>query len=119
MKHFVLTFFLLFSLANSFAQVTQVSRKEMEWDEEGVGNTIVIGDKGLLIHGDVNTDGDTYNWKITPLDVNLNEKTAVSFPVPNKYHHQGTCKSEDNKMVYFLFANKKGAFQLTSYNTES
>ncbi|HLG02224.1 MAG TPA: hypothetical protein VI731_01435, partial [Bacteroidia bacterium] len=99
MKKIFLSITTILFLANSFAQVTQVSRTEMEWDEEGVGKSMVIGDKGLIVYGEVNTGGDTYEWKITPLNVNLKEKSAITFTVPKKYYYKGDCKSEDNKMV--------------------
>lgn len=99
------------------AQIEQLIRKDIEIKDDGVGHTLPIGAKGVLIHGPVKSDGEE-DWRIRHLDVNLEEISSVSFVVPNKYKSIGHIRQGDNSRVYFLFMNTKSAYEVKIYDTE-
>lgn len=104
-----LLFALLLHVATPLrAQIEQLIRKDIEIKDDGVGKTLPIGAKGVLIHGPVKSDGEE-DWRIRHLDVNLEEISSVSFVVPNKYKSIGHSRKEDNSRVFFLFMNTKSA----------
>src|SRR3990172_8542389 len=117
MKQLFFVAITLFLFTKNFGQITQVARKEIELDDEGVGNTTPVGDKGVLVHGRVERKGEPDVWRITQLDESFFEKNVATISIPDKYYEVGNIKSEDNKMLYLLFANKKSQFQLSYYNT--
>lgn len=118
MKRILSSLIIFLFTFNAFAQLKQEMRKEMEYDE-GAGNTMVIGEMGLLIHGKSGSNGSDNQWKVTHLDTALSQRSAVTFNVPNNYLFAGSCASPDNRLVYLLFISRRQKFQLTIYNTET
>lgn len=118
MKPRLLSLIAILLTFNAFAQLKQEVRKEMEYNE-GTGHTMVIGEMGVLIHGETESKGDNDQWKVTHLDTDLKEKSAVTFNIPKRFYLARSVASPDNKLIYFLFVNRKQMFQVTIYDTKT